>query len=270
MSQSEIPLVAYEVEGPVAIVRLDRPEKLNAFTPQMLREIRAAVERAADDERVVGIVLTGAGRGFCAGLDTSTLSRIANTGSMVEPAAPSEEPPALFSYFLRIPKPMIAAINGVAAGAGVVLGLSCDLRFASEQASFTTAFSQRGLVAEQGISWFLPRLVGTSRALDLLWSARRVDVQEAYRIGMVDRVVAPERLVDEAKAYIADLAARVSPNSMAVMKEQIYRDVALPFDVACVEMDKQVRAELGHPDTKEGIASFLERRPPRFAPYKRR
>lgn len=259
--------IAYEVEDAIAVVRLDRPEKLNAFTLQMIREIRTAVDRAADDERVTGIIITGTGRAFSAGLDTGDLARLAETGAL--PSGPvdtrAEEPPALFSYLRRIPKPTIAAVNGVAAGGGFLLAMMCDLRFVAEDASFTTAFSKRGLIAENGISWVLPRLVGPNRALDLLWSARRIDAQEAYRVGFADRLVTRERLLDEAKAYIRDLATNVSPYSVAVMKAQVYQDLSLPFDAACKEAYRLICEGLRHPDVKEGVASFLENRPPRFA-----
>ncbi|MGH7964317.1 MAG: enoyl-CoA hydratase-related protein [Candidatus Binatia bacterium] len=264
---SEKANVVYEVEEPVAVVRLNRPEKLNAFTLEMVQEIRAAVKRAADDERVAGIVITGTGRGFCAGLDTAALARIAEASSL--PSGPVDtrpgEPPALFGYLLRVPKPTIAAVNGVAAGGGFLLAMMCDLRFAAEDASFTTAFSKRGLIAENGISWVLPRLLGTGRALDLLWSARRIDAQEAYRIGFVDRLLTREHLLDEAKAYVRDLAANVSPHSLTVMKAQVYADLSLPFDAACREANRLIREGLEHPDVKEGVASFRENRPPRFA-----
>ncbi len=268
MTYPEKANVAYEVEDAVAVVRLDRPEKLNAFTLQMIREIRTAVDRAADDERVAGIVITGTGRAFSAGVDIGDLARAAAEfgappSGLVDTRA--DEPPALFGYLKRIPKPAIAAVNGVAAGGGFVLAMMCDLRFVAEDASFTTVFSKRGLVAENGVSWVLPRLVGPSRALDLLWSARRIDAQEAYRIGFADRLVTRERLLDEAKAYIRDLATNVSPYSVAVMKAQVYQDLSLPFDAACREAYRLVCEGLGHPDVKEGVASFRENRPPRFA-----
>ncbi len=161
---------------------------------EMVADIRRAVDRAAADENAVGIIITGTGRAFSAGLDTTDLARSTSgtAHSDIESSTPTDDLPALFSYLLRIPKPVIAAVNGVAAGGGFVLAMMCDLRFASESASFTTVFSKRGLIAEHGTSYLLPRLVGTSRALDLLWSSRRFDAAEALRIGFVDRVV-PER-----------------------------------------------------------------------------
>ena len=267
---TDVTQVSLTVDGPVAIVRLERPDKLNAFTYSMLSELRSVVDSAVADERVVGLVLTGAGRGFCAGLDLGDLARTA--AGEVRATAPPRDPeelPALFSYLLRVPKPVVAAVNGVTAGGGFVLAMMCDVRFAAMRgASFTTTFSKRGLIAEHGTSWLLPRLVGTGRALDLLWSARRIDASEAYRIGFVDRLVEDENLVDEARAYVEDLAANVSPRSLAVMKEQVYRGWSQPIDVALHDVSIEIDESLAHPDATEGVASFVERRPPSFEPWR--
>jgi enoyl-CoA hydratase/carnithine racemase len=256
--------VEYEVQDSAAIVRLSRPARLNAFTFQMIGEIRAAVDRAASDERAIGIVITGTGRGFSAGLDAGDLARSAS-GEAPRAEPGPDELPALFGYLLRIPKPVIAAVNGVAAGGGFVLAMMCDLRFASSEATFTTAFSKRGLIAEHGTSWLLPRIVGNSHALDLLWSSRRFDAAEALRIGFVDRVVEPAQLMDSACAYLRDLAAGVSPRSLAVMKSQIYRHWSLGLEPALRDADALMNEALAHPDATEGVTSFVERRPPRFA-----
>lgn len=168
--------IEFEIADPVAIIRLNRPEKLNAFTHHTLAEIRSAVEVAANDTRVVGIIITGNGRGFCSGLDSQALLEVT---SRKEPAAAtpadSDELPGIFSYLLEVPKPVIAAVNGVAAGGGLILALMSDLRIASRDANFITVFLKRGLISEHGSSWLLPRLVGTSRALDLLWMSDRID-----------------------------------------------------------------------------------------------
>jgi enoyl-CoA hydratase/carnithine racemase len=266
---SEESHVVLEMRGPAAIVRLNRPEKLNAFTFRMIADIRKAVDRAAADENVVGIVITGTGRAFSAGLDAADLARSTSgtAQSDIESSTPSNDLPALFSYLLRISKPVIAAVNGVAAGGGFVLAMMSDLRFAAEDASFTTAFSKRGLIAEHGTSYLLPRLVGTSRALDLLWSSRRFDATEALRIGFVDRIV-PERLLDETCAYIDDLAANVSPRSLAVMKAQVYGHLSLGMEAAIRHSDQVMNEALKHPDATEGVESFVERRPPRFKRWK--
>lgn len=257
--------VSYEVRDSAAIVRLERPEKLNAFTFQMIAEIRSAVDRAAEDDRAIAIIITGTGRGFSAGLDAADLARSASGTAPRSEPSPGELP-ALFSYLLRVPKPVIAAVNGVTAGGGFVLAMMCDLRFASSDASFTTVFSRRGLIAEHGTSWLLPRIVGNSRALDLLWSSRRFDAVEALRIGFVDRVVEPGQLMDAACAYVRDLAGNVSPRSLATMKSQIYRHWSMALEPALRDADKLMGEALAHPDATEGVKSFVERRPPRFAP----
>jgi enoyl-CoA hydratase/carnithine racemase len=257
--------VEIEVRDSAAIVRLNRPARLNAFTFQMIAEIRAAVDRAANDERAIGIIITGTGRAFSAGLDTGDLARSASGAAPAAEPGPSDELPALFGYLLRVPKPVIAAVNGVAAGGGFVLAMMSDLRFASAEATFTTAFSKRGLIAEHGTSWLLPRMIGTSRALDLLWSARRFDAAEALRIGLVDRVVEPAHLMEAACGYLRDLAANVSPRSIAVIKSQIYRHWSLGLESALRDTEALMNEALAHPDATEGVASFVERRPPRFA-----
>jgi enoyl-CoA hydratase/carnithine racemase len=262
--------VTYRVEGPAGFVVLDRPDKLNAFTFRMVEEIRSAVDEAAADPSVVAVVITGNGRGFSAGLDTGDLAKSASgevaSSSRASDADP-DELPALFSHILRVPKPVIAAVNGVAAGGGFVLAMMCDLRFAATSASFTTAFSRRGLVAEHGTSWLLPRIVGLNRALDLMWSARRFSAEEAHRIGFVDWLVPDNALLDEVRGYVDDLAANVSPRSLAVMKEQIYGDLSLGIRDALFGADVHVQAALAHPDATEGVVSFVERRPPKFAPW---
>jgi enoyl-CoA hydratase/carnithine racemase len=265
---AESTLISYTNDGPVAVVRLERPEKLNAFTFRMIADLRGAVDRAVADEDAVGIVITGAGRGFSAGLDLEDLARSTRGEAPATESTDPEELPALFSHLLRVPKPVIAAVNGVAAGGGFVLAMMCDLRFAAESATFTTAFAKRGLIAEHGTSWLLPRLVGTNRALDVLWSARRFDAAEAYRIGFVDRLVPDDRVVDDAIAYVRELAATVSPRSLAVMKREVYRGWSAPIDVALREVESDIQKSLAHPDSAEGVASFVERRPPQFAPWK--
>src|SRR6516225_739358 len=228
--------VITEIDDPIAIIRLNRPEKLNAFTFAMIEEIRSALNRAAADERVVGIVITGNGRAFSAGLDAGDLRRSTQEGSPPpQTPPPPDELPALFSYILRISKPVIAAVNGVTAGGGFVLAMMCDLRFASENASFTTVFSRRGLVAEHGTSWLLPRMIGLSRALDLLWSSRRVDAAEAYRLGFADRLAPGAELIAAVEAYAAALAANVSPRALAVIKAQVHRHLETGFDAAARE-----------------------------------
>jgi len=257
--------VLSSIDGTAAVLQLNRPDRLNAFTGETVEALRVAAAAAADDPDVYGIVITGNGRAFTAGLDTGDLTRSAE-GDVPQITRLEGDLPALFSFLLNISKPVIAAVNGPTAGGGLVLAMMCDLRFASTDAFFTTSFSRRGLVAEHGTSWLFPRLVGPSRALDLLWTARRFDAEEAYRIGFVDRVVPAGEVVETACRYIDDLAANVSARSVAVMKQMVYRGLSLPADAGFQEADRLTHEALHHPDAKEGVASFVERRPPQFAP----
>jgi enoyl-CoA hydratase/carnithine racemase len=256
--------IRYEVTDPVALITLDRPEVLNAFHYPMLDEIRSAIDAAVADPAVVGIVITGNGRGFCAGLDASVLAKTTEGGSSGRPPVAEDELPGLFGYFNDVPKPIIAAVNGVTAGGGFVLATKCDLRFASTAAAFTAVFTKRGLIAEHGMTWILPRLVGTGHALDLLWSSRKIDAEEAYRIGLVERVVPPDQLLDTARAYVVELAENVAPKALADTKRLVYAHGGKMLRDALVEADEATWAAVGRPDAREGAMALLERRPPRF------
>lgn len=265
--QSEVELT---IEDPVAVVRLNRPEKLNAFTYPMLAAIRAAMESAAKDARVVGIVVTGTGRGFSAGLDSSTLADTVGDGGASRRATDaaegrSNELPGLFSYFLDIPKPIIAAVNGVTAGGGLVLAALSDVRFASTEARFTTTFLKRGLIAEHGTSWLLPRLLGPGRALDLLWTSRMIDAAEAYRIGLVEYLCEPGELLDRAQAYIEGIARDAAPGVVADTKGLVYRHMGIGYPEALRDADATQWKAVARPDAREGAQALLEKRTPKFA-----
>jgi len=273
--------ILYEAADRVAVIRLNRPDALNAFTPLMGRELKRAVAAAVADDQVRVIVLTGAGRGFCAGADMKVLQQIrsAAPGTAARPPEPVEAEPEFpgdlgpdvsahyggrFGYMFKARKPIIAAINGPAAGLGFVLALYADVRFAASEAKFTTSFAQRGLIAEHGVSWLLPRLVGPAHALDLLLSARRFGAAEAQSMGLVNRVFEQAKFMDEVMAYARSLAETVSPRSMAVIKAQIWKTpfqgFAESLAVADAEMQKSFRSE----DFKEGVAHYVEKRAPRF------
>jgi enoyl-CoA hydratase/carnithine racemase len=268
--------ITFETSDPVATITLNRPEKLNATTPRMMGELRHALAQAERSRDVVGIVLTGAGRGFCAGADMAGLQEIQRSGGRLPPetaegmaAEPGDRAMGRdfhrgLAYLLAIRKPVIAAVNGPCAGYGMSLSLFCDLRFAAESAIFTTSFAQRGLVAEHGQSWLLPRLIGPSRALDLFWSARKVGAQEALAIGLVNCVFPDGELLEGARSYVRELAARCSPRSIREMKQQVYRDLMSPLGEAMLDTERRMAESNRRPDFKEGIASFLERRPPAF------
>ncbi len=257
--------IVASVEGAAAVVRLNRPEKLNAFTIDMVDGLRDVVLDAVADDRVHGVVITGNGRGFCAGLDTGALTDAAG-GRLPPVTRPPTELPALFTYLLNVPKPVIAAVNGPVAGGGLVLAMMCDLRFASPDASFTTAFSKRGLISEHGTAWLLPRLVGPSRALDLLWTARRFDAHEALRIGFVDHVLPADELISGAsRVHRGSGRQRLTSFGRGDEVHGLRRAVQDTL-TALREADRQTIRALKHPDAKEGAASFIERRKPRFAP----
>jgi enoyl-CoA hydratase/carnithine racemase len=233
----------------------------------MGREVRHAMDRAARDDGVRVIVLTGAGRGSCAGADMSVLSGIQSGGDAGEVAAPPAartEFGGRYAYFPIIPKPIIAALNGATAGLGLVVALYCDLRVAADGAVFTTAFARRGLIAEHGISWMLPRLVGLPHALDLLLSARRIDAAEALRMGLVNRVVPAADLLGAVKTYAAELTELVSPRSMAVMKRQLWEAQFRTLAEATAVADDEMLRSFASEDFKEGVAHFVEKRAPRF------
>lgn len=257
--------IQFEVEDPVAIIRLNRPATLNAFTHHTLSEIRSAVDEASNDTRVVGIIITGNGRGFSSGLDSQTLIEVT---SRTEPAQAtpedSDELPGIFSYLLEVPKPVIAAVNGVAAGGGLILALMCDLRIASREASFITIFLKRGLISEHGSSWLLPRLVGTSRALDLLWMSDRIDAETAANIGLVDRLCEPDQLLDTARDYITRLAATSAPAAIAETKRLVYRHQGTTYTEALREAEVSTNRFVTLPDAAEGAAALVEKRAPKF------
>ena len=273
MSYQEI---LYSVADRVATITLNRPDKLNAWTAVMEQEVRRAVYDAEADENVRVIVLTGAGRGFCAGADMSLLSNIAakgvtdrervlaNTGNSAKRDGVRDDFQKKYSYFPSIEKPVIAAVNGPAVGLGFIISLYCDLRFASEGARFGTAFAKRGLIAEYGLAWLLPRLIGPSNALDLLLSARIVDAAEALRMGLVNQVYPQDSFLDKVAAYARDLATSVSPRSMRIIKQQVYnamfQSLSEAFDTAEKEMIESLQCE----DFKEGVAHFVEKRAAHF------
>src|SRR5215469_9634494 len=268
--------IRYEVADPVATITLNRPAVLNAWTDRMGAEVRHAVNQAESDPRVVGIVITGAGRGFCAGADMTLLSAVSSgdlssqapAGDLVsdpgDPAFGDDLHLGTYTYLMSVPKPVIAAINGPVAGMGVPIVLACDLRFMAEDAILMTAFAQRGLIAEWGISWMLPRLTGTAVALDLLFSSRKISGTEAAAMRVVNAALPRGEVLPHAQQYVRDLAATSSPASMAIMKRQVYQQMHAGLLAAEEEARGLMLESFARPDFREGVQSFTERRPPSF------
>ena len=266
----------YHVADRVATITLNRPDKLNAWTAVMEREVRAAMSEAERDEGVRVIVLTGAGRGFCAGADMSLLSAVAEKGleearraqGMRPTGGDGDAAPGNFekkySYFPGIGKPVIAAINGPAVGLGLVIALYCDLRLASDAARFSTTFAQRGLIAEYGMAWMLPRLVGHANAMELLFTARMIDAAEALRMGLVNQVCPRETFAESVQKYAVQLASTVSPRSLRVIKRQVYEGMFETLAEAFERSEREMLASLRCEDFKEGVAHFVEKRAPAF------
>jgi enoyl-CoA hydratase/carnithine racemase len=294
--------ILYDVQDRVATVTLNRPDRLNAWTSVMENEVRQAMTQATADAGVRVIILTGAGRGFCAGADMDGLSQssqgagegagesagksagksdsenqatidplaIARTQSFAPgPIQGGSELPQAFSYryayFPTVPKPIIAALNGPTAGLGLIMALYADMRFAADNTALTTAFARRGLIAEHGIDWILPRVVGLPNALDLLLTSRKITSDEALQMGLVNKVFPQESFMDEVRAYAQELADMVSPRSIRVMKNQLFRAQNMDFGESLDASIRDMVESFSSEDFKEGVAHFVEKRKPNFS-----
>jgi enoyl-CoA hydratase/carnithine racemase len=274
--------ILYGVQDGIALVTLNRPAKLNAWTAAMERSVKRALGDAADDDRVRAIVVTGAGRGFCAGADMGLLEGLAGAAPDTRAVLAGSKREAVvrrgelgpdvsahyggrFGYMMSVRKPIVAAINGPCAGIGLVFACFCDLRFASEQAVLTTAFAQRGLIAEHGISWLLPRLIGPARALDLLLSSRKLSGADAARLSLVNDAFAPELFMSEVMAYTRRLVESVSPRSLAVIKAQVWKSLFQDLGEALSTADDEMAKSFVSEDFQEGVAHFVEKRAPKFS-----
>lgn len=258
----------------VGVLTLDRPERLNAWTDTMGREVVQLLAAADVDPAVRAIVLTGRGRGFCAGADFKALDRIADAGGYSEaqasgggdgpPTTPLGRHPALMP--LEVRKPVLAAANGPVAGIGFVLLLACDLRFGAEGAKLTTSFARLGLPAEHGVSWLLARVVGLARAADLLLSSRVVLAEEACALGVLNAVVPADEVLGHAMRYASSLATECSPSALATIKGQLLADASRSFDVAAATAGRLVDEMTAGPDFAEAVAARAAGRSPVFAP----
>lgn len=263
------PAVLYEARGSgVAVVTFNRPERMNAWGNPMSSEFYRCVDAAEADPGVRVIVITGKGRAFCAGGDMGGLQTISadtagSAGDTDYSALVAERHP----YFLtQLTKPVIAAINGSVAGMGLAQALMADIRFAAAGAKFTTSFARRGLVAEYGISWILPRLIGWTKAVELLLSGRTFFAEEAAELGLITGVVPGEKLMDHVIAYAEDIARNCAPSSLAVMKCQLYADAGMGMVETSQKAEKLMHESMQRSDFIEGITAFFEKRLPIFPP----
>lgn len=267
MTYREIDL---RLDGATAVVTFNRPDRMNALTRVLEAELRDAIEACGRNREVRAIVLTGAGRAFCAGMDMDELEVLPPEDIQAEAwMRPYDmnrraDYQTRYSYLPACPKPVIAAVNGAAAGLGLVMALYSDFRLASTRAVFATAFARRGLVAEHGIAWMLPRIVGHANAIDLLLTSRKVHAQEAQRIGLVNRVVEPDELLPQAMALAQLLSTEVSPRSVGVMKRQLWEAPFQGLGEAVALANAEMVASLRSEDFREGVAHFQEKRPARF------
>lgn len=273
--------ILYTVDGPVATIMLNRPAALNALTDLTQAELRHALDQSERIPEVIGTVLTGAGKGFCAGVDMNALGAMSEAGKIVrrshdhlklaaDPGNPDKDPNFQWSpaYFLGLRKPLIAAVNGACAGLGFSYATFCDMRFMERGARIVSSFAPRGLVAEHGTSWMLQRLVGPSNALDIFWSSRRIEADEAHRMGWANRLCEPGQSLSDAQTYLRSLAGTSAPMSLMMMKRQVYKHAAMELGESMKQTTVWMDESLARADFKEGVASFVEKRAPRFARIK--
>ena len=255
----DTPLVRYELRGKVAVLTLNRPQRRNAWSFELEKELFDLADRADADPRAGAIVLTGAGTSFCPGMDMSALVSLGQgPGVAARPRSPT--------HLRTMRKLTVCAINGGCAGIGLVQALCCDVRFAADEARISCAFARRGAPAEYGASWLLPRLIGLADATELLLSGRTIDAAEAERLRLVTRTAAPEQLLDMAVEYAQDIATNCAPLAIQAVKAQLAADAGRELSDAVADARRIAHEAARRPDLAEGGRAFLEKRPPRFAP----
>ncbi|MDV7241865.1 MULTISPECIES: enoyl-CoA hydratase-related protein [Rhodococcus] len=261
MTVSDNEPVLYEVDDDgVLVLTLNRPERKNLWSLEMETAFYSALDRAAEDQDVRVIVVTGAGSTFCPGLDPGVLDGIKGGSTYATNRLPQ-------TYATTIPKMIIGAINGSCAGIGLAQALCFDYRFAARGAKFTTAFSKRGLPAEDASAWILSRLAGPAHAMDLVVSGRVFLAEEALDLGVVQRLSEPGSVLEDAVEYARSIAASVSPVSMAMMKSQVWHDTESTMEQARVRAQYLLTLAKGRPDFREGVDALVEKRNPQFGPY---
>jgi enoyl-CoA hydratase/carnithine racemase len=265
------PVLCEITDSGVAVLTFNHPERMNAWGGGMATAFHSCLDRTEADPAVRAVVVTGSGRAFCAGADMGDLSTIRST--TVDTAGDTDVDKLVGErhphFVTTLRKPIIAAINGACAGIGLTQALMCDVRFAVRGAKFTTSFARRGLIAEYGISWILPRIVGAGAALDLLLTGRVFLAEEAAELGLVKEFLPAEELLPRAIAYAQDIAANCAPSSLAVIKQQVYADTMRDVFEASAVAEKLMQESMLRPDFIEGITSFFEKRPPNFPPLER-
>jgi enoyl-CoA hydratase/carnithine racemase len=269
----QLKTVKYDVINHVATITLCRPQRMNAWTGRMHTEYRHVLEQAEYDSQVGVIILTGEGRAFCAGADTKALEGHVEKGGY-DPGTPDPlakpgygvrpEFDATFAYHFGLSKPILAAINGPAAGIGLVLACYADLRFAAQGVKFTAAHGRFNFPAEFGLSWVLPRIVGLTHANDILLSSRIFVAEEALEMGLLNKVLPSEDLMAHVQDYAENLVSTVAPGSLAATKRQIYSDLHQDAASAVVDSEQRLETMSRQPDYTEGVKAFMEKRKPNW------
>lgn len=269
----ELKATCYEVADGIATVTLNRPARMNAWTGRMHTEYRWIIAEAQADAAVRVVIVTGAGRAFCAGADTQALEGHVAKGGY-DPGTPAElarpgygvrpEFDAFFAWHFGLTKPVIAAINGAAAGVGFALACYADLRFAASGAKFTTAHGRLNLPAEYGLSWLLPRMIGLTRANDILLTSRKFLAEEALEMGLLNAVLPADQLMEHVRERAAELIETISPGSLASTRQQIYADLHRSVAESVVDSEARLERMMREPDFAEGVAALVEKRPPRW------
>jgi enoyl-CoA hydratase/carnithine racemase len=271
--------VRYETADGIGLITLNRPERNNAWTGRMGFEYRVAMQQAERDDRAGAIVITGAGRHFCVGADNQALDRFTETGEydtgirdpLPEPGDPNHAAyGTMFGFPLAVAKPVIAAVNGAAAGIGFVVACFADIRFGAEGAKWTPAASKLGLPAEHAVSWILPRLIGYGRAAEWLFSSRAVLSEEAGQMGLLHAVHPPDKVLDATLDYARRLVDEAAPSSLATTKHQVSSDMFRSLAESAEEATKLIEDMVGSDDYRQGVKALLEKGPPGFAARYRR
>lgn len=262
--------ILYDLDGPVLTITLNRPDKMNAYTGVMGAELADAFHRADADDAVRVVIVTGAGRGFCAGADISGGANAFDTqaeGSVAfaAPGQPRQQGGGFVGAIFGCRKPSIAAINGAAVGVGATLTLPMDIRIAARGARYGFVFARRGLVPEAGSAWFLPKLVGLPQALNWCLRGNLIPAEGAMAAGLVSEVVEPDQLLARARELALEIAENTAPVSIALARQMLWRFSGDPDPSGALAIDGRLSMELGAgPDVKEGVGAFMEKRPPKF------